>query len=56
MARIINADTLDGYHASDFSFANHNHDDRYFLKSYIQYLEQRIAILEQEVFGGSSSS
>jgi len=56
MPKMINADTIDGYHANAFSLTGHTHDDRYYLKSYITYLEQRIIALEQEVFGMSSSS
>ena len=43
MPKMINADTLDGLHASTFAFNNHNHDGRYSLINHLH--DERYAII-----------
>jgi hypothetical protein len=47
----LNADLLDGKHDYDFAPAAHGHDDRYYLKDYVNALEARIAALEAKLSG-----
>jgi len=42
----LDADLLDGNHASAFATAGHNHDAAYYTKAYVDALEARIASLE----------
>ncbi len=44
------SDRVDGQHASAFAPVVHDHDDRYYLKSYIDALEARIDALEGLLF------
>jgi hypothetical protein len=45
----LNADYLDGQHATAFALAAHNHDTAYYTKTYIDALEARIAALETKL-------
>jgi hypothetical protein len=45
----LDADLLDGSHASAFSAAAHTHDDRYYTKAQVDALTARIAALEAKL-------
>lgn len=56
----LDADTVDGYHASAFATAGHNHDDRYYTEAEINALLAGYALLAgrsggQTLYGGTGA-
>lgn len=53
---ISDQDTLDGYHAADFQFVSHNHDEIYYRKTEIDTMLSGLSIQDADTLDGIDST